>query len=343
MPELPIDPVPVIDVHAHLFPRGLPDLTIRSGDRRWPVLDVDGDDARVVVAGAAVRRAGRTLWDVPARIAALDAAGVDVQVVSPVPVTLVPWAPAPLAAEWCAALNGALAKAVSRSGGRLLGLGAVPLGPGKASVDTAVAEARRIRDRGLVGLELPTLPGDRELDDPELEPFWAAVAELELPLLVHPTDPGATRRSGQPYQAGVGMLTDTGLAGTALVFGEVLDAYPRLRIALVHGCGTLPWTYPRTLRVASMTGGAEADRTDRALRRLWADTLVFAPEHLGLVAHRVGADHLMIGTDDPLMPGQLAAAADEVAEAVRAGALDPAHERGVLGGNALRFLGITHA
>jgi predicted TIM-barrel fold metal-dependent hydrolase len=149
---------PVVDVHAHLFPSGLPDLAASTGDDRWPVLDRAGDEARVLVRGTAVRRAGRVLWDVPARVAALDAAGVDLQVVSPVPVALVPWAPAGPAAAWCAALNDGLAAAVAGSGGRLAGLGALPLGPGPDAVAAGIAEARRIRARGLVGAELQVGP-----------------------------------------------------------------------------------------------------------------------------------------------------------------------------------------
>lgn len=332
---------PVVDIHAHLFPPGLPDLATSTGDDRWPVLDRAGDQASVLVRGAAVRRAGRVLWDVPARVAALDTAGIDLQVVSPVPVALVPWAPAGPAARWCAALNDGLATAVAGSGGRLAGLGALPLGPGPDAVAAGIVEARRIRARGLVGAELPTLPGGREYDDPELDPFWAAVAELELPLFVHPTDAGAVRRGDPLHQFGIGMLADTALAATALIFGGVLERHPGLRIALAHGCGALPWTFPRSRFMAAATFGFDPGRADRLLRGLWADTLVFDPEHLRLLARCFGPEHLLLGTDDPLVPGRLAAAAGDVGAAVASGALADGDHAGVLGANALTFLGLS--
>jgi aminocarboxymuconate-semialdehyde decarboxylase len=333
-----VPPARIIDVHAHFVPRGLPDLAAATGDRRWPVLLVDGEHAAVSVDGVAVRRAGPSLHDVGARIRALDAAGVDRQVVSPVPVTLVDWARGEPAVRWCRALNDGLAAAVAGSRGRLLGLGAVPLGPGADTVADAVREAERVAELGLAGLELPTVAGGRELDDPQLYPLWDAVQRLGLALFVHPTDAhGAIRRTAAPYGFGIGMLADTAMAATALIFGGVLARFPGLRIALAHGCGALPWTYPRT-RLTAGIGGADVAAADELLRRLWVDTLVFDPEHIRLLRHRFPVAQLMLGTDDPLVPGQLVEAQQVVREAARRGVLDDAECAGVLGGNAERFL-----
>ena len=329
----------MVDVHAHFFPRDLADPRSSSDDPRWPVLEVDDDEARVVVGGVVTRRATHALWDVDARIAALDAAGVDIQVVSPVPVALVPWAPTAAAAGWLNSFNDSLAEVVRKSSGRLLGLGGLSLGPEESSVAAAVAEARRFRDLGLVGAEMSTAPGGRELDDAALDPFWDAAEELGLPILVHPTDVRVIRRSGQPYEFGIGMLTDTALAGSALLFGGVLERHPGLRLALCHGCGALPWTYRRSLYIA-VRSGVDPAVADELLGRLWTDTLVFEPEHLRLVTARVGVEHLMLGTDDPMVPGRLQIAESEVREAVRLGVLPEGALPDVLGGNALRFLGI---
>ena len=52
---------PTVDVHAHFFPRDLPDLRVSAGDARWPVLEIDGDEAKIVVDGVVTRRAGSSL------------------------------------------------------------------------------------------------------------------------------------------------------------------------------------------------------------------------------------------------------------------------------------------
>ncbi|GAA1545311.1 amidohydrolase family protein [Nocardioides humi] len=330
----------LIDVHAHVFPRGLPDLAERTGDPRWPVLRIGRDASEVRVDGAAFRSSPHTLWDVGARLAALDAAGVEQQVVSPLPVGLVGWADAGLAGAWTAEMNEAVARSVADGDGRLLGLGCAPFGVDLRSHDAAAeAVARIASDPRLTGIEISTLPGGLELDDDGLVPFWEAVAHHDLPVFVHPTDGGAVRRRGQPFDFGVGMLTDTAMAATALVFGGVLDRLPRLRIALAHGCGALPWMLPR-LQVIGRSMGHDPVRVAETVRRLWVDTLVFDPEHLRLLVRRFGADHLLLGTDDPLIVGQLDQAPALVRAAAADGVLGVVDPTGVLGGNARRFLGL---
>ena len=331
-----VPPAPIIDVHAHFVPRGLPDLAAATGDRRWPLLLVDGEHAAVSVDGIA------GVGPAPACTMSGRASGLSTRPESTGRSSRrcrSRWSTGARGARArCRALNDGLAAAVAGSRGRLLGLGAVPLGPGADTVADAVREAERVAELGLAGLELPTLAGGRELDDPQLYPLWDAVQRLGLALFVHPTDAhGAIRRTAAPYGFGIGMLADTAMAATALIFGGVLDRFPGLRIALAHGCGALPWTYPRT-RLTAGIGGADVAAADELLRRLWVDTLVFDPEHIRLLRHRFPVAQLMLGTDDPLVPGQLVEAQQVVREAARRGVLDDAECAGVLGGNAERFL-----
>jgi aminocarboxymuconate-semialdehyde decarboxylase len=323
-----------VDVHAHHLPPGLPDLATVTGDGRWPRLEVDGDRGRIMRGGDLFRRVGAACFDVDARVAELDRAGVDRQVVSPVPVTLVDWAPAPLAARFLAAQNDALAEAAAGSHGRLVPLGAVPL----QDTAAAIAELERLRrDLGMAGVEIAAMAGGRELDDPALEPFWAAAEAERVPVFVHPAHQAtATRRHGPLFEFGVGMHTDTSLAAAALVYGGVLERHPDLHVALSHGCGAFPWTHPR-LRYFATLDGSDGARFDELVRLLWADCLVFDPAHVPLLVERFGADHLLYGTDHPFLPDGFDGPRAVLADATAAGAdLD----EGVLGANALAFLGI---
>ncbi|MDX2675087.1 amidohydrolase family protein [Streptomyces sp. NY05-11A] len=345
MSDLPaVQDQPVVDIHAHHLPAALHPPTRAADDPRWPylVIDDDGRAGRIMRGSEVFRRVKPALWDVPTRLAELDRAGVDVQVVSPVPVTLSPWADSGDAADFLRRQNDLLAEAVAASAGRLRGLGAVPL----QDVDAAIGELLRIkRESVLDGIEIGTRIGDLELDAPQLRPFFAAAEEAGVPLFVHPTDgPHATRRAEPTYAFGVGMLTDTALAATALVFGGVLDDFPGLRVALAHGCGAFPWTYPRTAYGDTIVrGGPDPERTarlDRLVGSLWADTLVFDPEHLRLVAERLGAGHLMLGTDHPFLRAPLETALATVSAAADRNVLSERQVAGVLGRNALRFLGL---
>ena len=327
----------MIDVHAHIFPTGLPDFYQITGDPRWPRLVSEADDGRIMCGESLFRRVRSALWDCSARLAEMDAAHVSVQLVSPVPVTLTYWAQPDPALQYARALNDAIAAEVARSGGRLLGLGAVPL----QDVDRAIAALSRIvGELKLAGAQIGAVVGERELDDAYLRPFFAAAEELGAVLAVHPLDGGAgvIRRAGQPYDFGLGMLTDTALAAAALVFGGVLDDHPDLRIVLAHGCGTFPWAYPRLRLGAQVLDGSDVAKFDELTRKLWVDALVFDPTHLGVLAHRFGADHIMMGTDHPFVPGQLRAVPQLVRAAAATGIITNEDVEAILSSNASRFL-----
>ncbi|MGF1595755.1 MAG: amidohydrolase family protein [Acidimicrobiales bacterium] len=323
-----------VDIHAHHVPTGLPDMGAATGDARWPRLEVGVDEHRLMRGDEVFRVVRPVCFDPGARLAELDAAGVDVQVLSPVPVTLVDWAPASDAARFLRAQNEALAAVAADSGGRFLALGAVPL----QDVDLALAElAHAMGPLGMAGIETTATVAGRELDDEALAPFWAAVEQERVPVFIHPAHQRtAIRRSGQPYEFGVGMLTDTALAAAALVYGGVLDRHPDLRIALSHGCGAFPWVHPRLRYMAERSHPGRSAALDEMVRSLWADCLVFDPAHVRLLVERFGADHLLYGTDHPFLPEGFDGPRQVLDAAQAAGAvIDDA----CLGANALRFLG----
>jgi aminocarboxymuconate-semialdehyde decarboxylase len=333
-------PAPLIDVHAHHFARDLPDFAARYGDSRWPYLLIDdvAGPGRIMLADTVFRHVTPALWDRAARLDALDAAGVGVQLISPVPVMLTYWAEAQAAQDFARAVNDSIAEDVRAASGRLLGLGTVPL----QDPDLAVTELRRlVTELGLAGVEIGTHAANRELDDPALAPFWAEVAALDVAVFVHPLDGGgdAIRRRGVPYDFGLGMLTDTAMAAVGLINGGVLDRHPDVRICLAHGCGTFAWAFPR-LRLGTHFQGDPSlvERYPELARRLWVDSLVFDPVHVGLLVQRFGADHVMIGTDFPFVPGQLEGARKWVEDCAACNGLTAEHASWHASANARRFV-----
>ena len=315
------------DVHSHYMPAGLPDFAARYGDRRWPRLEVTGAAGGEIRLGPDVfRSVRRPCFAAEARLEEMDAAGVATQAISPVPISLTYWAEPKPALAFAQHQNDALAEAATGSGGRLVALGAVPL----QDVDLAVAELDRVvTELGLPGVEIGAVVevagGRLELDAAPLRPFFAAAADLGARIFVHPVDgAGIDRCSGPVESFGIGMLTDTALAATALVFGGVLADHPALQICLAHGGGSFPWCYPR-LRFRRLFGGAadEAEalggELDRLVRRLFVDSLVFDEAHLPLLGHRFGAEHVVYGSDYPFVPGETMGESDIFGRAVRAG------------------------
>lgn len=340
-PELSdTSPVSVVDVHAHHFPVALAAGGSTPDGPRWPRLVVDDErSGRIMVGDRVFRRVTSDLWDVEDRLAALDRAGVGLQVISPVPVMLTYWADPEPARDFCMAVNDALAADAAEAGGRLLGLGAVPLQEPRLAVEELT---RAVEVLGLRGVEIGTIIDGTELDDPALRPFWEAAESLGASVFIHPMDggDGAVRRSGQPYDFGMGMLTDTSIAATGLVFGGVLEQFPGLRVGLAHGCGTFPWVYPRLRLAHQVWGTGSVEAADARTRSLWVDTLVLDPEHLRLLVHRFGADKVMVGTDYPFFPDVFATARAFVQNSADDHILGEDYVGPIVAANALAFLGL---
>jgi aminocarboxymuconate-semialdehyde decarboxylase len=334
---------PVVDVHSHFMPLDLPDLGASTADGRWPSLRTDdGGKGRIVRGAETFRVVTSACWDLEVRLRALDDTGVERQVISPVPVSFVYWAEPNLAVAFARAQNERLAETAGASAGRLIAFGGVPL----QDVDAAIAELERVVGAlDMAGVEIGTSVEGRELDDAALRPFFSAAESLGVPIFVHPCDGArAIRRQGQPYEFGLGMLTDTALAAAALVFGGVLEDCPNLKVGLAHGCGTFAWAYPRIANGSTLLPGSKPpDATEEMVRRMWVDSLVFDPLHLPLLFERFGADHVMLGSDAPFYPSAWGAPQDVVTGAVKAGLCDEATATGILGANALEFLAANTA
>lgn len=249
--------VKAVDVHAHHFgaevmgPHGSPRLVFDDAGQASIARGVEEDGGRPVPAA---------LWSVERRLAEMDRGGVSHQVISPVPAVMEhAWGAAP---EYARLVNASMAAACDASGGRLIGLGCI-------SQQGWPSELKQCVALGLCGVEVGTRQGDLDLDASELTGLWRACEDGNLCVFVHPVagGRGVLRRSELRLDVGLGMLTDTAIAASSLVFGGVLAGHPRLRVALAHGGGAFPWVFPRLRDVAG------TDRTDAAHRNKLARRL----------------------------------------------------------------------
>lgn len=318
-------PEGLVDVHTHAIGERLPDLSGHPG--RWPSIDrVAPDTARILLDGAVYREIDDRCWSAQRRLRDMDADGVAVQVVSPIPVTLCHDQPAAGAAVLAAAQNDALAALAAQAPDRFRVLGAVPL----QDPELAVAELLRCVDElGFLGVEIGTRVGDLELSDPVFTPFFDAAAQRGALVFVHPVDLTLDPRLGAIGVAfGLGMPVETATAAAALLTGR--PQHPDLRLCLAHGGGALPQILPRLDHGAWMAGRGGPRPSERA-RGLWCDSLTYDVASLQLSLHRFGAEHVVLGTDYPF------AAMESPAGAVLSG-LDPALRDAVGRGNAMSLL-----
>lgn len=327
----------IIDLHTHVLSPALPDMAAETGEPRFArvVPETDGPHVGEVRQGDKVFRVvQRPFWDPVARVAEMDGYGVDIQVISPIPVAITYWAEPSQALRFARAQNEEIAAQVAGSAGRLRGLGTVPL----QDPERAAAELKTVLELGLDGVEIGSVVDGRELDHPSLRPFFAAAAELGVPIFVHPIDGSGVLRCSSPLtDFALGMHADGALAATALVYGGVLAEFGDLRVCLSHGGGSFPWTHPR-LRLMR---AKERTQLDELVSRLWADCLVFDALHLPLLIQRYGAGHVVLGSDYPFIPPPMHDPREPVAEAVAAGTVSQADATAILGPNALDFLAVT--
>ena len=151
-----------IDTHAHFLPRDWPDLAAKYGDVRFPVIH-HGDDGRhrIYKDGKFFREIWPKTWDPEERIADYARFGVQVQVISTVPVMFSYWAKPHHALELHQALNDHTAAACRDYPRHYAGIGTVPL----QSPRLAVQELERCMDQlGLQGVQIGSHVNDWNLD-----------------------------------------------------------------------------------------------------------------------------------------------------------------------------------
>jgi aminocarboxymuconate-semialdehyde decarboxylase len=318
-----------VDVHTHAIPPQLPDLAQRYAGA-WPALVATGPCTADLLLGDTFFRAlDDRCWDARRRIEEMDAEGVAVQVVSPIPVTFSYRLSAPGVAELARVQNEWIAELVRAAPARFAGLGTVPL-QDPAAAAASVAEC--VTGLGLRGVEIGTNVDGLPLDDPSLEEFWAACAAGGAVVFVHPWQVLGEERLGRHgLLYSVGMPAETAVAAATLMLGGVLDRHPGLRIVLAHGGGALLAMLARIERCLTMLPGMTPPALPPRdyLRRFWYDSLVYDAGSVRTLVQAVGADRVMVGTDYPFPIAERPAGTS-----VLAAGLDDAATTAVLAGTA---------
>lgn len=288
--------LPICDVHAHYLSQEVA-RRLDRGRVRVRLGTVDGVEDAITANGMPVGATINQLSSVDGILEGMRAEGLERRVLSPPPFTFRYWEDPGDGADLCRALNDSLAEAIAGHD-ELLGLCTVPL----QDVDAAIAELERAVGLGLVGVELGTFVHDENLGDDRFAPFFAAVEAAGLPILVHP-DFRPNPRLAQHYLINlVGMPVETATAMANLVFNGTLDRYPRLRFCFLHGGGAAPYLYGRWdagWRVRTDTKSRIERPPSEYLASVWCDTLTHSAEALGYLVGLVGAERVVLGTDNP--------------------------------------------
>ena len=296
----------IVDIYCHIFP----DRFFQEMNRIAPRLGNIGARLRGV----------KKLFDLDERFREMDQFGDYREIISLPNPPIEDFAQGDIGLSLARIGNDAMAELCARHPARFPAfVAALSL----TDVEGSVREVRRaVTELGAGGVQIFTNIAGRPLDDPAFEPIFAAMAELDLPIWLHPArtaampDYAAEQKSrfemwwcfGWPYETSVAMVR--------MVFAGLLDRYPSLKIITHHLGGMIPFydgrIGPGLAVLGSRTLDEDYSKVLSSLKRphldylhdFYGDTALFGG---GVQAVRCGleffgVDHVVFATDTPLGP-----------------------------------------
>lgn len=245
-----------------------------------------------------------------ARLADMDAAGIEVAVISlTAPCIQDDYDPA-VAVRHAIGANDALAEGVAAHPDRYAALAAVPLQDPLAAADELQRCVEQLGFKGAMANGYSSI-GDLNTaayyDEPQFLPFWERVAALDVPFYLHPRNPLPTQR--RIYDTREALLGPTWAftvetAGHCLrmIVSGLFDRFPDLQIIIGHMGELLPFAVQRTEQRLSHVSGVELERGPQECLQenfhLTTSGNFHTPSLIGALL-QVGADRLLFAADHP--------------------------------------------
>ena len=253
------------------------------------------------------REVGSNLWDPEIRCNEYDTFGIDVQVLSTVPVMFSYWAKPEHALDLSKLLNDHIASIIDDQPGRFIGLGTLPM----QDPSLAVSELERcVKELGLSGVQIGTNINGLNLNDDSLFEVFESAESLNTAIFIHPWYMMGEKEMNQYWLPWlVGMPAETSRAICSMIFGGVFERLPNLRVAFAHGGGAFPATIGRIDHGFNVRPDLCAIDNDKLpstyLGKFWVDSLVHDRTALSYLISKIGMEKIALGTDYPFPLGEL--------------------------------------
>ena len=329
-----------IDVHTHILPENWPDLNAKYNERGFVTIEHHKPCcAKMLIDGKLFREIQDNSWDPDVRIGELKNTGVDMQVLSTVPVMFNYWAKPKQTYDFARYLNDHIAQVVNSYPDRFIGLATLPMQDTKLAIKEL---DRCMKELNLAGIEVGTHIHGKNLDDENIFEIFRACEETGAPVFIHPWDMlGKDRMDKYWLPWLVGMPAETSLAICSMIFGGVFEKLKNLRVCFAHGGGSFPFTLGRIEHGFNVRPDLVATKNKinprEYLGRFYLDSLVHDELALDYLVSLIGEDHVVMGSDYPFPlgehePGKLIESMAEMNNVVK---------EKLLWKNAVEFLGIT--
>lgn len=320
-----------VDIHAHWYPKEWLDLFAKDGPKEGAQLERHAGGYRLR-AKHIVNAFDERFVDLKSRIAKMNEKGIDVHALS-LTTPMVYWASPGLGLALSQAFNDAASAAHRKHPKRFAGLAMLPM----QAPNLALQELERAaRLPGMRGLYLATNVNYDELDEKRFWQVYAKCEELGWTIFLHPVDTVGQDRTKKYYLKNLcGNPYDTGIAAAHLIFGGVLDAFPKLGFNLPHAGGTMPGLIGRWdhgTRVRPELKHMKRPPSDY-LRRFSYDTIGHDNRINANLVRLVGADRVTLGSDYCFDMGL-----DDPLKTIKRLKLSVKDGNLISGGNALKLL-----
>ena len=326
-----------VDLHCHVH---TPEADEIAKQTREPAPDpiARHGSARTAERQQALRRElDRKLTSIEQRLSDMDKMGIDVQAISTSPMQYYYRLEPDLGRQTSRRINERLAEIVASHPDRFVALATLPM----QEPQLAVRELEYcMKELGFRGIEIGTNVRKAELSDERFSPVFEKAQALGAVVFLHPSGFTDTSRLGPHFLTNViGNPLDTTVALAHLVYGGVLERYPRLKIVAAHGGGYMGH-YPARMDHAYKVRPECHDHIKRPpsfyMKKIYYDTMVFSHTQLQHLVNLWGAEHVVIGTDYPYDMGYYKPV-DFVNETKT---LSRAEKEAIIGANAAKLLGL---
>lgn len=329
-----------IDIHCHYFnaDAAVKAAPLKPFEKEPSIVYANQQTRDINMSQMKVR--GPQLSDIAVRLRDMDRMGIDVQAVSPAPAQYYYYAEADFGLELARGINDRIAAIAGAHPDRFVGIGSVPLQNPAMAVRELV---RCVNKLDMRGIEIGTNVNGIDLADKRLglDKFFAKAEELGTLLFLHPMGfTNADRMTDYYFNNIIGNPLESTLAVAHLIFGGVVDRFPKLKFCVAHGGGYMPQAFARMdhgwkVRPDARTAISKK-KPSSYLKKFYFDTVTFDTSLLATLVDQMGAGHVMLGSDYPFDMGD----EDPVGLVERTAQLSEAERQQILGGNAAKLLKI---
>lgn len=292
--------IPAVDVHAHYLSEALLEV-----DRGFHVVEDEGWGRMLYHRERPMGPLPEALTEVSAVLADMDERRIDLRALATTSWLMCYWAEPALGQEIARATNESIADGVARHPERLVGLACLPL----QDVERAIDElGYAVHTLGLRGVAAGTNVNGRYFDDPEFEPLFSALQDLDVPIFFHPDQVAGAERMADYYLTRlIGNPHEVAIALARLILGGVVERFPGVSLCFPMGGGSLPLLIGRVehgWRARQEASGLTARTPLESLRSCYFDTIMHSTRSLSFAFDLVPAANFMLGSDYPWDMGE---------------------------------------